>query len=106
MRILRTMLVPVLALVGLMPLLGGCHDHDDRRAWDRDERRAYPAGYCYHRDEWDRDRGLGHHRGGDRDDWGGGGNVPENPGVAWGAQTRGAGGDRGVGPRRAQKGGG
>ncbi len=69
MRILRTMLVPVLALVGLMPLLGGCHDHDDRRAWDRDERRAYPAGYRYDRDDWRRDRDWDHDRWRDRDDW-------------------------------------
>jgi hypothetical protein len=56
------MIVPVLALIGLTPLLGGCHHHDhDRRYgyWERDERRAYPAGYRYgyydrdcYRDRW------------------------------------------------------
>jgi hypothetical protein len=69
MRILRTMIVPVLGLIGLMPMLGGCHDHDDRRAWDRDERRAYPAGYRYGHDDWHRDRDWDHDRWRDRDDW-------------------------------------
>ncbi|MDB5321438.1 MAG: hypothetical protein JWN40_3069 [Phycisphaerales bacterium] len=71
MRILRTMIVPVLGLIGLMPLLGGCHDHDDRRAWGRDEQRAYPAGYRYDYDRdnnWRRDGDGGHDRGHDRDD--------------------------------------
>jgi len=73
MRFAKTLPLPVLAALGLIPLLGGCsHDHDHDR--DRDDRRAYPAGYRYDRDrDWDHDRDRDHDWGSDhnweRDRW-------------------------------------
>jgi hypothetical protein len=62
------MILPLLGVIGLLPLLGGC-EHDDHH-WDRDERRAYPAGYRYERDRYyDHDRDWDHDRWRDRDDW-------------------------------------
>jgi hypothetical protein len=66
MRILRTMLVPMLGVIGLLPLLGGCD-------YDRHEdhyRRAYPAGYRIEREGYYRHDGYwDHDRWRDRDDW-------------------------------------
>ena len=64
MRIWRTLIVPMLGVIGLLPLLGGC-DYDRHEDHDR---RAYPAGYRIERDgyyhhDWDHDRWRDH------DDW-------------------------------------
>ena len=68
MRILRTLMLPMLGVIGFLPLLGGC-DYDDHH--DYQERRAYPAGYRYEHDRYyydhDRDWDRDHWR--DHDDW-------------------------------------
>jgi hypothetical protein len=61
-------MLPMLSVIGFLPLLGGC-DYDDHH--DYHERRAYPAGYRYERDGYyyDHDRDWDHDHWRDRDDW-------------------------------------